>query len=300
MNQIEYYNGMRYKDGYYSIQGIKIYYKTFESPNADKNLICLHGGPGAAHNYLLPLAELSKRGITVLFYDQFGSGMSEEPTDLSKFSIEYGAEELEELRKTAFGDKVFVMGSSFGGQVALQHALKYQKQLRGLITTGGVSNIPFMVKEMNRLKDEMPEQIRTTLKKYEDSQDYQNPEYLRAVELFYKKHLLRLEKWPEEFLTAWESTQQRRVYNIINGPNEFTVTGAMKDWNITDRLHEIKVPTLVLTGKYDEVTSNVAELIHKNIQNSTLVMFENSSHMPMWEEKELYLKIVEEFIKRAH
>jgi proline iminopeptidase len=282
-------------EGYYSIKGLKIYYKKVGSGN--KRLLTLHGGPGASHDYLSPLAKLGERGITVLFYDQFGCGRSEEPSDLSLFTVDYGVEEVEEVRKAAFGDtKVYLLGHSYGGLLALAYALKYQSNLKGLIISSGLSCVPFAVQEMNRLKSELPADIRLTLDKYESLQDFTNPEYLKAVEHFYKNHLLRLEKTPEDVQKSLDYTTKRKVYGFMNGPNEFTITGVIKDWDQTGNLNKIRVPTLITVGKYDEVTPNVARLIHQNIPNSKLKMFENSSHMAMWEEPKEYLDAVEEFL----
>ena len=82
----------------------------------------------------------------------------------------------------------------------------------------------------------------------------------------------------------------------MNGPNEFTIIGNLKDWDITARLPEIKVPTLVTVGRYDEVTPKIAETIRKGIKGSRLAVFDNSAHMTMWDEQESYLGIVKAFI----
>jgi len=275
--------------------GLKIYYKRVG--DGDKKLVTLHGGPGASHDYLSPLAKLGDRGITVLFYDQFGCGRSDEPSDLSLFTVDYGVEEVEEVRKAAFGDeKIYLLGHSYGGLLALAYALKYQANLKGLIVSSGLSSVPYTVKEMNRLKAELPVQVQSTLDKYESLQDFTNPEYLKAVDQFYKKHLLRLENMPEDVKRSLDYTAKRKVYGYMNGPNEFTITGVIKDWDRTKDLSVIKVPTLVTVGRYDEVTPNVAKLIHRNISNSILKVFENSSHMAMWEEPKEYLDTIEKFI----
>jgi proline iminopeptidase len=290
------------KDGYFNIQGVGIYYKLYEPflPNNGRKLICLHGVPGGSHDYLLPLAKLSERGITTLFYDQFGSGRSEESKDFeSRLTVDYHVEEAELVRRAAFGnDTIFLIGSSWGGMLALAYAIKYQRHLRGLITTGGLSSVPFHIRELKRIRAELPEQVQNVLNKYENAGDYGNPEYLKAVDYFYKRHLLRLDEWPEEFLKSMKYTEGRRVYRKWWGPNEFIATGGLKDLDFTSRLQTIRIPTLVTTARYDEVFPNVAELIHNNIENSKIVMFEKSSHLPMWEEQDLYLKTVENFIEQ--
>lgn len=283
------------REGFLRIYGLKIYFKLYDA-GSRINLMVLHGGPGASHDYLIPLAELSNYGINVLFYDQFGSGRSDDPNDISKYTVDYGVEEAEEVRKQVFNDKVVMLGHSYGGMLALAYALKYQDNLVGLIVSNGLSSVPITVQEMRRLIEELPEKYKNAIRRYEQLQDYQNPEYLEAVQYFYKQHVIRLDELPEPVKVSFEYAQKRRTYTIMNGPNEFTITGTIKDFDITDQLHKIRVPTLIITGKYDEVTPRVAELMHGRIKNSRLVLFENSSHMPMWEEKDKYLAVVKDFI----
>lgn len=288
---------MNFKEGFFDIYGIKIYYKIFNADKAYANLITLHGGPGGTHDYLLPLAELSNRGINVLFYDQFGCGRSEEP-DVSKFTVEYAVEEVEKVREQAFGSsKVFLLGHSYGGMLALAYALKYQSNLKGLIVSSGLSSVPLTVQEMRRLIERLPRKYKEAIKKYEAINDFNNPEYLEAVNYFYRKHLFRTDEYPEEVKRTFEYLAKRRVYSIMNGPNEFTIVGTIKDFDVTDQLNKITIPTLITVGRYDEVTPRVAKVIHKGIKGSKLVILKNSSHMCMWEEKDTYLKIVEDFIK---
>jgi proline iminopeptidase len=290
-------------EGHYEIQELKIYYKRFDAGEGARKLLTLHGGPGMSHDYLLPLSELAKRGITVLFYDQFGCGRSEEPRDLSKYTIDFGVEEAEQVRRAAFGDdhddeeKIYLMGSSYGGALALAYSLKYQKNLRALIISGGLASVPYTAKEMGRLRSKLPKKIQALMAKYEKTGDYANPDYARAVDYFYKKHLLRMKKWPKEVTTSLEYAASRKVYGIMNGPNEFTITGTIKDWDITNEIHRITIPTLITVGRYDEVTKNVATAIKRELPNSRVKVFNKSSHLTMWEETRLYLKTLENFIK---
>jgi len=289
------------EEGYKRIFGINIYYKLYRVKGSNRNLVTLHGGPGGSHDYLIPLADLSNYGINVLFYDQFGCGRSDDPKDTSDYTIDHGLEELEELRKQVFGnDKIVLLGHSYGGALAIAYALKYQQFLRGLIVSSGLSSVPYTVKEMRRLIEELPDKYKTIIKRYESLGDFKNPEYLDAVNFFYSQHLLRLKEMPEPVKRTFQYIEKRRTYEIMNGPNEFTIIGTIKDWDVTEQLYKITVPTLITVGKYDEVTVNVAQLIHKNIKGSRLVIFENSSHMAMWEEKDKYLEVIKEFIDQVY
>ena len=282
------------QSGFVEVKGFRLFYKTFGT--GEEILLCLHGGPGATHQYLLSLGELGDDKLKVVMYDQLGVGASEKPKDTSLFTIEYGAEEVEGFRKAMNLGKVNLFGSSYGGGLALQYALKYQTNIKKLIIAGGMASIPETIAEMNRLKATLPKDVRDTLAKYEARYAFLHPEYLRAVEVFYRNFVCRLPEWPDEVTRAFND-MSIPVYWTMNGPNEFTIVGNLKDWDITARLREIKVPTLVTVGRYDEVTPKVAETIHKGITGSKLVVFEKSGHLTMWDEKENYLKTLREFLR---
>ena len=289
--------GIKPDEFFTEVFGIKIYCKIYRAVNEKCVLMTMHGGPGMSHDYLLPLADLSENGITVFFYDQFGCGRSDEPSDRSKFTIDYGVEEAEALRKKVFGNrKVFLMGSSYGGALALAYSIKYQKNLIGLIISGGLSSVPLTVKEMNRLVGLLPDRFKEAIRKYEKVNDYKNPEYLEAVAEFYRRHLLRMDSVPDDVSRSMEYGEKRNIYRIMNGPNEFTITGTIKDWDITDKIKTIRIPTLITAGQYDEVTPNVAEVIHKEIEDSRLEIFEGCSHLTMWEDRGKYNRILLGFI----
>ncbi len=285
------------KEGFVRVKDLRIYYKIFSPEKTRARIICLHGGPGMSHDYVLPLADLADYGYEVIFYDQFGCGRSEEPADLSYFTIDYAVEEVEQIRKKlALGGKIFLMGSSYGGALALAYALKYQRNLLALIITGGLASIPLTVREMAKLIDNLPPWASRAIKYHGDREDYKNPEYERAVREFYQTHFIRMEKYPEQVTASLNYADQRNVYRIMNGPNEFTITGTMKDWDISDRISTIKVPALITVGEYDEVPQVVAEQIHHRIAGSKLLVFKGCSHLTMWEDREGYIREVREFM----
>jgi proline iminopeptidase len=276
-----------------TVNGFKLFYRVFG--NGENILLCLHGGPGAMHDYLLPLGELGDDRVKVVLYDQLGCGKSERPREKSHYTIEYGVEEVEGVRQALKLGKINLFGNSYGGALALQYALKYQRNIKKLIISSGLASVRETVAEMRRLKTLLPKEVQDTLAKYEATEDYQNPEYLKAVDVFYRNFLCRLPEWPEELARTMNGLSTD-VYWTMNGPNEFTITGNLRDWDITARLPEIHVPTLITVGRYDEVTPRVAETIHRGIPGSKLVLFENSAHVAMLEERERYLNTVREFI----
>jgi len=248
-----------------------------------------------SHDYLLSLEDLAQFGYRVVMLDQLGCGKSERPQGTDLYTIAHNVEEVEGLRKALRLGKVHLMGSSYGGALAIATALKHQRNLRSLVITGGLASIPLTVREMRRLVNRLPPKTRAAIAKYEATEDYQNPEYLAAVDVFYRKYLCRLPVWPRELTYTLEHASQP-VYFTMNGPNEFTIVGTIKDWDVTDQLPRIKVPTLVTVGRYDEVTPRVAESIHRGIRGSKLVRFEKSAHLAMWEERAHYIEVVRDFL----
>jgi proline iminopeptidase len=288
---------LKKSDGFVSVLGYNLYYKIFEAEDTiDKgDLLCLHGGPGMTHDYILPLQDMVNFGYRVIFYDQLGCGRSDLPKNLALFTIERAIEDVEGFRKAMNLGKIHLMGSSYGGLLAIAYALKYQTNLRSLITTGGLASVPLTMKEMERLKSELPIDVQETMKRYEDLGEYQNPDYIKAQMVFYKNYLCRLDPWPQE-LDYTLAHVSMPVYGTMNGPNEFTIIGNMRYWDVTDQISRINVPTLVTGGRYDEVTPKVAQSIHKGIKGSKIVIFEKSAHLPMWEERDKYIKTLADFL----
>jgi len=125
------------------------------------------------------------------------------------------------------------------------------------------------------------------------------PDYEDAVMEFYRRHLCRLDPWPDPLVRSVENLDGNQVYETMNGPNEFFVIGNLKDWNRTERLGEIRVPTLVTVGRYDEITPACAKTLHRGIPGSKMRVFEESAHVAQLEETEAYVAAVADFLARV-
>jgi len=285
------------EQGFTKVLGHRLFFRSFG--NGEKGtVLCLHGGPGATHDYLLPMADLAERGYRVVFYDQLGCGRSEVPKNRALFVPERYVEEVEHLRRKLRLGRVHLVGSSWGGMLAIAYALKYQQNLRSMTTVGGLHDVPMTVAEMQRMKWLLPRRVVKILEKYEARGDYDNPAYQRAVMVFYRKHLCRLRVWPKELSYSLNHIS-KPVYLTMNGPNEFTVIGNIRYWDVTEKLSAIHVPTLVLTGEYDEVSPKVGRAMHKRIRNSGLVVFPGCSHTPFWEKRKAFIATWARFLE-AH
>lgn len=284
------------EEGYLSVLGHRLFYRTFGEP-AEGTLLGLHGGPGASHDYLLPLTDLAQDGYRVVLFDLLGCGRSEVPSDHALFTLDHNVAEVEGIRATLGLGRVHLLGSSYGGLLALAYALQHPGNLRSLITVGGLASVPFASREMDRLKRSLPPEVQQCLATFAARGEFQASEYLRAVDIFYHRFLCRLDPWPAELVQSLALTTERPVYAEMNGPNEFTITGTIRDIDLTERLPAIRAPTLVLGGHYDEVTPQVAAQIERGIPGARRVEFAHSSHLPFWEERDRFREVVVGFLR---
>jgi proline iminopeptidase len=284
------------ESGFVSVDGFRLFYRSFGAEPGRPTVLGLHGGPGASHDYLVPLADLTAHGYRVVLFDQLGCGRSDVPDDRSLFSLEHHVRETEEVRRSLGLGRVHLLGSSYGGLLALAYALEHQDQLRSLTTVGGLASVPLTSSEMTRLRSALPPEVQATLDRCEAQGTTGSPEYAAASMVFYRRHVCRLSPWPPELTLSLDLAQSHPVYPYMNGPSEFTITGTIRDVDLSPQLHLIRVPTLVLGGRYDEVTPLVANQIRKAILGARGVTFTESSHTPFWEERERFTSVVAEFL----
>jgi len=281
--------------GYVPVLGYRLFYRSFGAPTAT-TVLGLHGGPGSTHDYLLPFADLAASGYRVVLFDQLGCGKSDLPDDPSLFTLAHNVEETEVLRRTLDLGRVHLVGSSYGGLLALAVALAYPEGLRSLTTVGGLASVPLASAEMDLLKRRLPESTIAILERCESDGTTSSPEYQAAAMEFYRRHLCRLSSWPAPLMRSMEMLQARPVYALMNGPSEFTITGTIRDIDLSAQLPQIRLPTLVLGGRYDEVTPKVAEQIWRGVPGARSYTFEGSSHLPFWEERERFMSVLLDFV----
>ena len=286
------------REGNVRVDGYRLYWKSVGDPGPNGTVVLLHGGPGATHDYLLAFSDLVREGYRVLYYDQLGCGRSELARDVSEYTIDRDVEDLEGLRRALGLERFHLIGSSYGGLLAIAYALAHPEPLRTLVSASGLADVPLTAREMQRLKRELPAPFPEILTRHEAKGEFQHPEYLAAVMEFYRRHLCRLPVWPAEVTYTLDHMSAPK-YGTMNGPNEFTITGTIRDYDATARLGEIRIPSLITTGRYDEVTPVVAESIHHGIPGSRLVRFEESSHTAFWEERSRYMATVLDFLRAS-
>ena len=281
--------------------GHETWYRVVGDLNAGPTpVVICHGGPGAAHDYVEPIAELARFGRGCVLYDQVGCGRSTHlPDALAGFwTVELFKEELVDLtRHLGIADRYAVVGQSWGGMLAMEHALDHPPGLRGIVVADSPASIPLWVSEANRLREDLPPDVQAALTRHEEAGTTDSPEYEAAVRVYYDRHVCRI-PWPDCVARTFaQLAADPTVYHAMNGPSEFHCIGSLKTWDITDRLHTISTPTLLISGRYDEATPHVVEQIHSRIPGAQWQLFEDSSHSPHVEEPEAFLQTVESFLK---
>src|SRR5712671_1609241 len=207
-------------------------------------MIC-HGGPGAAHDYTEPIAELSRFGRACVLYDQVGCGKSTHLPDAPAefWSPQLFKDELGELtRHLGVADRYAVVGQSWGGMLAMEHALDHPEGLRAIVVADSPASMPLWVEEANRLRKDLPPDVQETLTRHETDGTTDDPAYEEAVRVYYDRHLCRV-PWPDCVQRSFAlMAEDPTVYHTMNGPSEFHCIGSLKTWDITERLPEIDTP----------------------------------------------------------
>jgi len=287
---------LKREEGSIEVDGYRVWYRRVGGGGVP--LLTLHGGPGAGHDYLESLEALAA-DREVVFYDQLGCGRSDRPDDPALWRMERFVSEVDAVRRALGLERVHLLGQSWGGWLAIEYMLSRPRGVLGLVLASTSASISQFVSEAERLKAVLPSEVYETLRRYERAGELHHPDYEEAVMEFYRRHLCRLDPWPESLVRTVENLEGNPVYETMNGPNEFFVIGNLKDWDRTGRLGEIGVPTLVTVGRYDEITPACAETIHRGIPGSEMRIFEQSAHVAHLEETEAYVEAVAGFLARV-
>jgi proline-specific peptidase len=290
---------IRDQEGFVPVDGYRVWYRSIGGGSDREGfpLLILHGGPGAPHDYLENLEVLASDSRRVIFYDQLGCGRSDQPDDPALCQVSRFADEVETVRMELGLERMHILGQSWGGMLAIEYALRQPRGLVSLILANTTPSIPLWVVEANRLRSELPQEVNATLLRHEQAGTTDSPEYQEAGDVFYARHVCRVRPLPEYVKRAFD--QIGFVYNYMNGPSEFHIIGVIKDWDRTGRLPEIHVPTLILSGRFDEATPLMNEVLNRGITGSEWVLFENSSHLAHVEEPEQYMQTVKAFLNRV-
>jgi L-proline amide hydrolase len=264
-------------------------------------LVVVHGGPGMAHNYLRNLEALADTGRTVIHYDQLGCGLSTHLPDAPAefWTPQLFVDEFLNLIGRLGLSEYHLLGQSWGGMLGAEIATRRPEGLRALAICNSPASMQLWVEGAAELRARLPAEVEATLTAHESAGTTTDPEYIRASDVFYERHVCKVVPIPDDFR---ESVQQMEadptVYHTMNGPNEFHVVGTLRDWSIVERLHRIDVPTLVIAGEEDEATPATWRPFAEIIPDAVTQVFPDASHCVHLEHPQQFRDAVGEFLAR--
>ncbi|MFC5068932.1 proline iminopeptidase-family hydrolase [Flaviflagellibacter deserti] len=264
----------------------------------DEVVFCLNGGPGLPCDYLRDAHScLIDQGYRVVAFDQLGTGASSRPADPALWTISRYVEETETVRKALGLGKVHLLGHSWGGWLAIEYALAYPDALKTLILEDTAADLPLLARELERLRSALGSETVAMMLAHEAAGTLDHPEYQAAITVLNYRHVCRLQEWPAPLnrsLGDWNMGP----YGTMQGPNEFLYIGNLKDWDRSGDLHRITVPSLITVGLHDEITPVCAYQMKRGLPDAVLHVFQNSSHMPFYEEPAAYYPALLDFLAK--
>jgi proline iminopeptidase len=285
--------GLTPQEGYIEVTGGKVWYRIYGEGNKTPMLI-LHGGPGSSSYGLTPLKVLSK-DRPVIFYDQLGCGRSTRITDTTLMTIERYVEELEQVRKALNLKDFYLYGQSWGPALGLDYYLKYPSEVKAIIFSSPLFSTNLWIKDADTLIATLPDSVQVIIRENEKNKTFDNDAYKRAVKLYYSKFLRRTERRKSQADSA-KMFSGTNVYEFMWGPSEFTATGNLLNYDRVNRLNEVAVPTLLLTGEYDEARPGTVRYFQSLIPGSEFTVIKNSGHATVQDNPEQTIDRINEFL----
>jgi proline iminopeptidase len=273
--------------------------------NPDVKVLLLHGGPGANHAYFECFdSYFPGAGIEYYYYDQLGSRLSDVPTDESLWTIDRFVDEVEQVRQ-ALGlgkDNFYILGHSWGGILGIEYALKHQDKMNGLV----ISNMMASIADYNAYAQTVlgpaldPDTLATILK-YEEAEDFGNPNYLNTIyNNYYPRHVLRmpLDEWPEPVNRGFDGLNEQ-IYVGMQGPSEFGIKGdaSLKDWDRMADLKNITIPVLTIGGNHDTMDPEHMRAMAEEFPNGSHLNCPEGSHFSFYDDQKTYFEGLIEWIR---
>jgi proline iminopeptidase len=280
-------------EGFIQLTDGKVWYRVVG--HGDKTpLLLLHGGPGATSYYLNPMASLGQER-PVIFLDQLGCGRSETVIDTSMMTVDHFVEQLEEFRKGLGLEEFYLYGHSWGTMLGVDYYFKYPEAVKAMILASPALSVNRWTDDANRLIAALPDSIQNLIELHTTSGTFESTEYQHAVGVYYLKYLARRQPWSADLDSAF-SNLNHEVYSYMWGPSEFTALGTLKTYERSDQLHKIKVPTLFITGEFDEATPATVEYYQSLIPNAQMSVISGSGHITMHDNPDENNKVISEFL----
>lgn len=272
-----------------------IWYKVSGTGTATP-LVLLHGGPGFSSFYLKPFETLAD-DRQVIRYDQLGGGKSGPMTDTSLMNIGHFVAELDSLRAALGIERWHVLGHSWGTMLGIEYYRAHPDRVASLTFGSPVFDIPAYAAHARELQLTLSDSAQRAIRQADATGAYEDPHYQNAINEFYGLYVFR-HPVPAD-LDSTFATVNQAVYTYMQGPSEFTITGTFKDFNVTGFLPQVRVPTLLTVGEFDEVGPALVRTHAALIPGARFEVLPGSAHITTWDAPEANLRVVREFLHYA-
>lgn len=294
-------NDLTPHEGYVEVTGGSIWYKVIGSGSGIP-LIAIHGGPGSRSCGSIKGYSLLADDRPVIIYDQLESGNSDHPGDTALWKLERFVEELRLLKNALKLKEYHILGSSWGAAIAVEYMLTQDTTgVRSVIFSGPLLSTEQWINDANVLLSRLPVNLQDTIRKYEKLADFVSPSYLAATDSFYCRFLTRRKWSPKTSHSNCKGVPgfNKKIYNYMWGPSEFTMTGTLREFDRTGDLVKISQPVLFIIGEYDEVLPETALEYQKRTPNSRLTVTKNAAHSQLGDQPELYTNAIRQFLQQV-
>ncbi len=279
--------------GYIQVTGGKVWYNVVGS-GTKTPILLLHGGPGVPSYYLNPLKELANER-PVIFLDQLGCGRSDKILDTSLLTTENFVEQLNQFKNALGLNEYYLYGQSWGTMLGTDYYLKYPQGIKAIILSSPAISISMWLKDADTLISTLHDTIQRAIITNEKNKTFTAPEYQKAVQVYYEHFLARKLPWSTDIDSAF-SQMGKNVYEYMGGPSEFTMIGPLKDYDRTNRLGEIKVPTLFITGEFDEARPATVKYYTSLVPGAKYAEIKDAGHMTMQDNALQNIKVIRDFL----
>ena len=282
-------------EAYLPVPGGRIWYKVsgagFGTP-----VILLHGGPGFSSFYLKPFEALGD-DRPVVRYDQLGGGKSDRITDTTLFTIAHFVRELDSLRAHLGYPKVHLLGHSWGTILAVEYYRVHPEHVASLTLASAALDIPTWERNTRRLVGTLSDSAQRAIRTRERQGRFDAPDYQAALGEFYGKYVWR--RPVQADLDSLMSTVNEAIYNYMQGPSEFTITGTLKSYDGTPLLKDITVPTLYTVGEFDEADPPTIKRFAQMTPGAQVVVLPGAAHLTPWDAREESIRTERVFLRVA-
>jgi len=276
-----------------AVDGGQIWYKVSGSGTATPAIL-LHGGPGFGSFYLKSMEALSA-DRPVVRYDQLGAGHSDGMKDTAMMNIGHFVQELESLRAKLGYDKVHLIGHSWGTILGLEYYRAHPEHVASLTLMSAALDIPAWEKNAKALVKTLPDSLQKTIAKSEAAGDFKNPAYEAALMDFYGKYVWRTPVQAD--LDSTFAGVNEAIYNYMQGPSEFTITGTLKKYDATPFLKDVKVPVLFTVGEFDEASPATIKKHAAMTPGAKYAVIPKAAHIVQWDNPEETNRVVRSFLQ---